>query len=48
MYKWAYNTPGYKLKFHDMINNSWINSDEISWLVTTRAKRNDKIDSILT
>ncbi len=34
-------------EFSDMVNNSWVSSNQIKWITTTASKRNDKIDQIL-
>ena len=34
-------------EFSDLVNNSWMDSDQIQWITTVASKRNDKIDQIL-
>ena len=34
-------------EFTEMLDKSWVNSDEINWITTLASKRNDKIDNIL-
>ena len=41
-----YNTDFNKKKLTDMVNKTWINSSDITW-ITTAADRNKKIDKIL-
>ena len=34
-------------EFSDLVNNSWMDSNQIQWITTVSSKRNDKIDQIL-
>ncbi len=42
-----YNTEHNKKRLIDMIDKSWISSDDITWITTAADKRNKKIDEIL-
>jgi hypothetical protein len=42
-----YNTEHNKKRLVDMIDKSWVNSDDITWITTAADKRNKKIDEIL-
>lgn len=42
-----YNTEHNKKRLIDMIDKSWINSDDITWITTAADIRNKKIDEIL-
>lgn len=42
-----YNTEHNKKRLIDMIDKSWISSDDITWITTAADMRNKKIDEIL-
>ena len=42
-----YNTDFNKKKLTDMVNKTWINSSDITWITTAADVRNKKIDKIL-
>lgn len=42
-----YNTDYNKKRLIDMINNTWVNSNDIMWITTAADVRNKKIDEIL-
>lgn len=42
-----YNTDFNKKRLSDMVNNTWVNSSEITWITTTADTRNKKIDQVL-
>ena len=43
-----YNTMNSKLKIKEMVDLTWMNSDDIEWIEEDLAKkRNDRIDEIL-
>ncbi len=42
-----YNTEHNKKRLIDMIDKSWVNSSDITWITTAADKRNKKIDEIL-
>ena len=42
-----YNTDFNKKKLTDMVNKTWVNSSDITWITTADDVRNKKIDKIL-
>ena len=42
-----YNTDFNKKKLTDMVNKTWVNSSDITWITTAADVRNKKIDKIL-
>jgi hypothetical protein len=42
-----YNTDFNKKKLTDMVNKTWVNSSDITWITTAVDVRNKKIDKIL-
>jgi hypothetical protein len=42
-----FNTDFNKKRLTDMVDKSWINSSDITWITTAADKRNKKIDEIL-
>lgn len=42
-----YNTDYNKKRLTDMVDKTWVNSDDITWITTAADKRNKKIDEIL-
>jgi CRISPR/Cas system-associated endoribonuclease Cas2 len=42
-----YNTDHEKKRLTDMVNNTWVNSKDITWITTAVDVRNKKIDEIL-
>jgi len=42
-----YNTDYNKKRLTDMVNKTWLGSDEITWITTAADVRNKKIDKIL-
>jgi len=42
-----YNTEHNKKRLTDMVDKTWIDSDDITWITTAADKRNKKIDEIL-
>lgn len=42
-----YNSDHNKKRLIEMINNTWVNSNNITWITTTSQVRNKKIDEIL-
>jgi hypothetical protein len=42
-----YNTDFNKKKLLNMVDKTWISSDDITWITTAADKRNKKIDEIL-
>jgi hypothetical protein len=42
-----YNTDHEKKRLTDMVNNTWVNSKDITWITTAADVRNKKIDEIL-
>jgi hypothetical protein len=42
-----YNTEYNKKRLLDMVDKTWVSSDDITWITTAADKRNKKIDEIL-
>ena len=42
-----YNTDYNKKRLTDMVDKTWVSSDDITWITTAADKRNKKIDEIL-
>lgn len=42
-----YNSEYNKKKLTDMVDKTWVNSSDITWITTAADKRNKKIDEIL-
>ena len=42
-----YNTDYNKKRLTDMVDKTWVNSSDITWITTAADKRNKKIDEIL-
>lgn len=42
-----YNTDYNKKRLTDMVNKTWLGSDEITWITTAADVRNKKIDQVL-
>ena len=42
-----YNSEYNKKRLTDMVDKTWVNSDDITWITTAADKRNKKIDEIL-
>jgi hypothetical protein len=42
-----YNTDYNKKRLLDMVDKTWVSSDDITWITTAADKRNKKIDEIL-
>jgi hypothetical protein len=45
--KSEYNTEYNKKRLLDMVDKTWVSSDDITWITTAADKRNKKIDEIL-
>jgi len=45
--KSEYNSEYNKKRLTDMVDNSWVNSKDITWITTAADTRNKKIDQIL-
>jgi hypothetical protein len=43
-----YNTDYNKKRLTDMVDKTWVNSDDITWITTAADTRNKKIDEILS
>jgi hypothetical protein len=42
-----YNSEYYKKRLLEMVDKTWVSSDDITWITTAADKRNKKIDEIL-